>query len=1332
MSASNVKSNIRQKAKHKKNVHYISKITCKLLILCLIAYLFMGKGGSNQVDASSADTADLRFIFTTDLHGQLNNMDYEVGNSFTIGGLTKAYTLIKEARKEVNSNNYLTFDIGDVLYDYSTEYIFSADQKAVQPIYQAMKKVGYDAITLGNHDFDYGYDYITSQIKNAGLEDITVVSNVYDSITGKSVWNENMILTRKVTTDSGQTATVKVGVIGETIPVLSTKTESYLGILKTEDIVENVKKQAATLKKKGADVVVVLAHSGFGSEEPDLNYKNVSYAITQIADVDAVLCGHEHKLFPSTDKTTTYYALPGVDKETSLVNGKVLVMANDRGKSIGIADMKLHISSSGKVTVASSKGEVRQVDKNNTATDNSLNKYYGDWENKLLDYTKKEVAVLDSNTSLTSYLGLVQDNASIQLVNDAKISYAQKYVKTVKTDYQNYPVIAASQYYKYGVNSINDYANISGSITESELAQIQAYNGYTALYKITGKQLREWLEWIASAYETTYQENVSSDAVMAGLIQSGTSKLLISDEWQNSWGNFRVFDGIEYSISPANKPRYDYNGNKINNTNRITKLSYNGQNITDTMEFILATEIITKTTEATTNLDNQAIYKGYNRSQIIVSNYLAECGKLGKVQYTADNNWNIVVPGGYTFLIKSPQASENFAKKSNWFLKVASSVEGMSYIQGDGSILSNITSTPTIILTSTNTATTNKAVTVLVNAYSGQGVSELRFAYGDYSVNSTIWDSATSVVNGRFTVPGNGIYTVYVKDGRGNAAVRKINVNNITDKELEAPKVNTYTNRKTKITGTAEPGAIIHFVASTGLYKHVVAADGTFSYALPSQPSGTIVQVYVEDASGRTSARTKVKVKRTGPNASLLDAIKNNTKGITGNINDSDATLIAIVDETVYVAKNGGKASYIASEIYNKEYTIKEVTQTIDRDLNIKLNIPILKPGVAVKIYSIDHLGRASRAQNLKVVSAGPNTPSVYEIMDIERTIYGRVTSAEASTQFKVYVTVGSKTYSGTTDEKGYYAVSVGKLTAKQSVKVYATDVINGKTRKSYSKTATVGSVNDYLATGGDTFFLDTITNKMTSISIYQEPQEDVYVSINKTVYEGITNEAGEFVLDLNKKIAAGTKIYAFTRFTNGGIYQVESIKVIADVPMVPYTMNKSITTHTKTIKMVTDEKCTVVMKVGDDKYTKTSGTYDSSIDGYVYSFSIPRTNASKTISVYAKNSVGASKSVKLSIVETAPNAPKVDAVHASDETITGTVHLIAPDILGENEDVTAKNTKTVVYAKIGSKQYTGEVDDDGNYVIKIPKQKAGTKIKVWGSNKAGGAGPIKEITVKK
>jgi hypothetical protein len=183
---------------------------------------------------------------------------------------------------------------------------------------------------------------------------------------------------------------------------------------------------------------------------------------------------------------------------------------------------------------------------------------------------------------------------------------------------------------------------------------------------------------------------------------------------------------------------------------------------------------------------------------------------------------------------------------------------------------------------------------------------------------------------------------------------------------------------------------------------------------------------------------------------------------------------------------------------------------------------------------------------------------------------------------------------------------------------------------------------------------------------------------------------------------------------------------------MTPFMTNNTLTTHTSNIGIVTDEICTVSLKVGEEKYTLTTGTYDSTLGGYIYLFKVPRINSSEEVKAYAKNKVGYSKILHLTVGETAPNAPTVNKVNSDSKTITGKVHLIAPSNLAEDAEVTVANTETVVYAKIGSKTYEAKVYNTGTFKIKIPAQKAGTKIKVWASNSKGGVGPIRDVKVTK
>lgn len=144
--------------------------------------------------SAAAMDADMRVIFTTDIHGQVVNYDYQSAKEVN-RGLNKAYTLVKKARNEVGTGNYLTFDLGDSVYDFTTDYIYNHEPEALQPVYNAMTMIGYDAITLGNHDFDYGYDYLVNQLETSGLEQSCVLSNVYSAADNKSIFGvENKII----------------------------------------------------------------------------------------------------------------------------------------------------------------------------------------------------------------------------------------------------------------------------------------------------------------------------------------------------------------------------------------------------------------------------------------------------------------------------------------------------------------------------------------------------------------------------------------------------------------------------------------------------------------------------------------------------------------------------------------------------------------------------------------------------------------------------------------------------------------------------------------------------------------------------------------------------------------------------------------------------------------------------------------------------------------------------------------------------------------------------------------------------------------------------------
>lgn len=1274
-----------------------------------------------NISAKSSDeskTAKLRLIFTTDIHGQLNSTDYETGGTLSVGGLARAYSLIKQARGE--ESNYLTFDIGDVLYDYTTEYIYGENQKTLQPIYQAMSDIGYDAITLGNHEFDYDYDYVVSQLKSAGLFDKVVISNLTDSKTGAHPFLENQIITKNLTTTDGGTLEVKVGVIGETLPVLSSKAQNFTGVLKVQDIVENVTAQAAALKSQGADVIVVLAHSGMGVENPAYGDKNVSYALTKIDDVDVVLCGHEHNAFPSDDKSGAYYKLPGIDKETNLVNGKNIVMAQDRGESIGVVDLTLGVEE-GEVVINGRSSELRRATSTNTVEDPSISGLYDEYSAGMLEYTKEEIGSVSKDALIENFNGLVEDNTALQLVNDAKRSYAMNYIFNKSTDYLGYPVIAASTYISYGANGYQDFVNISGSLTESDLASLQGYNGYTAIYEITGAQLKEWLEWSASAYVQTTQKASYSGSDISSFVNSSGVESLVAKDWLDDWSTFYIFDGIEYTINPMIAPRYNHAGVKIDSTQRVTELTYNGKAVTDNQVFVLACGKLAKTTDANKGIDKQGIYKGYVRTQGIIRDYIQQRCKLGELVIQPDYNWSLKMPVNYEFLVKTTSIGEQQLKDASWFAKKLGVNE--QYIYSVGSFAKQEDKgVAKIMLSETYTDATSEKVKVAVSATSRNTITEVKYTKGECSADSPDWTFANKVENGYFYADSNGIYTVYAVDKAGNASTEQIKIDNIYSGILKKPSVNTYTNRKTKISGKAEPASTVVIQASGNTYKTTADTNGNFSYALPAQKSGTKVSLYaVDEKNNYLSEVVTVNVKRTGPNKPKVEGIYNNSDQVRGNLNDTDASIIAIVGNMVYVGDEATAKLYQnCKDLYSDKNTVVVTSVRVDAANDYMFTVPVQKIGTSVKIYTIDHINRASMVNTVTVKDCAPNPPVIYALTAADNRIEGMISSSKANTVFSVYITVNNKNYTTYTDKTGYFCVEVdpSELQIGSKVSVYAKDKVNEVNRSSYISVVTVEDPEKYVSENNDLILDDLYTGDF-KISGWNDSQDEITIGIKSAgsyrVYKTQPNSDGVFTVNLTTPLNGGDMIYAHTTSANGEILDMVKAKVEMVVPDVPI-VDDDITNLTKTVIVYTDVEGKAVVKIGNTVYESSDYFYNDVEQMYQFNVTIPQTVSGTKVSVYAYNDAGKSAARTMTVLKVVPEAPVVNKVYTTTKKIKGTIGIVGD---------------TVIYAKIGSETYTGTVKADGSFVIEIPKQAKGKKIVVWGENETG-KGFTTTVEVKK
>lgn len=1280
---------------------------------------------TTTTEVNKQDLLDLRMIFTTDLHGMLSSMDYLAGTDFGNAGLAKANMLIKKTRSELNSNNVFTFDIGDVLFEASMEYIYGQDEEAIQPIYQGMSMVGYDAITLGNHDFDYGKEYLLRQLTYSGLLDKVVVSNLTNAKDGSHPFHQNMIIEREAVTRGGNKVTVKVGVIGETIPTLSAKTDNYAGIYKTEDIVANVKKESALLKEQGADIIVVLAHSGFGAEEPVEFADNVTYALTKIDDVDMILCGHEHNEFPTKEKSN-YYDYSGVDAKTGLVNGKLVVMAKSQGKSIGVADISLSYDDKGEFKIEKQSGEVRRISEYKLGEDESILSCFSGWEEELETYRTQQLIELADGVTLQNYLGLLGDSPVLQLQNDARIAYARKYIESVNTAYAGYPVIAAASHISYGANSADDFVNISGSISYADLFTVQNYRNYTYIYKITGAQLKEWLELSASAYTT---------------LQAGSSDLqfLINSEWMQDWSKFFVFDGINYTISPYIQPRYDINGKKINDTNRVSNVTYNGKAVTDDMELIIACNTITPTGIFSWAANQQI--KGMYRTQNIIADYLQSLSKFGKYTPTADNNWTIAFKENQEFLMLLPNQADKFATSHEMYQSTKLKMDEKTIYQFKATKVK--ASEPHIVALQSNLDPTNKYYDVYVDAFSSAGIKSIKYGSADYDINDSFWISAREVKDNKFTVYFNETYTIYVEDNAGKKAVYKVIIDNIGSKEMAAPKVWSFNNTKSVITGRGEAGAMIYVELANKTYKKRANSDGSYSIVIPTQLARTSFYVYQEDTSEvkegeekRVSEKTKVYVKYNAPNIVTVDKYYNNSQYLTGNTNQ-DGTVVVVVDEdarTVYVSNNGGLNILQSSiDVDFSTFEIVETEQIIDADGNFKMELPNIEVGTSLRVINMDHVGRVGVSTYITVNEGGPYAPEFYSLVDTESTIYGNVVSVTSNKKLTVILTVDGVDYAAVADNNGNFKVNlVSPLTAGMTVSAYSTDLKDGKYRNSKTTTTKVKSVTTLEKS--DEITLSNTAYNSSKVTINYLPKKKIVISIpyvDGTIdIAATTNSNGVYTVKLTKELQEGALVKVVSRNNLGKLEAVSYTLVTYRQPTKPVLITK-LNNTSKYMKVVTKEDCTLFVEIGMQIYQSDKGVYNKEQNGYVHVIKFDRLPSGTKVSMYARNITTNSKRVNYLVEKKAPDAPtnlQVSTATNGSIQINGNVELF---LINSEKEPTLKLTKTKVFARVNGTNYTGTLQEDGSFTVLLPTGVKAEEVTLYAYNRYG-YGPQTVIMIPK
>lgn len=911
-----------------------------------------------ETDDGSATRGLLKIMTTADLHGQVTARNYEIDREDATRGLSKLATLIYAERETVASDTVL-LDAGDTLYSYATEFFYHYNSELVQPIYQAMAQLGYDAITLGNHELDYPWEYIQNQLKEAGLYEKTTVSNLLYDDTGETAFAPSITVTKQVVMEDGTEVPVTVGVVGATRESISSKYQRYSGLLCGRNIYDSVSAEAKRLKESGVDIVVALIHGGIGLVSSNATV-SPGAKLAKLEEIDAVVTSHTHELFPTDGQE--YEKFSYVEEENGLIYDKPVVAVGSHARNLGVLEFAVTYGEDGTIVI-DSVGARRVPVTEDTEEDSQIVQVFQRFERYLNKKGDNRSFALAEGTVLTNTDSVVNDSALYQLLNNAKIAFGVSYINEYLPAYADYPVIAVT---KNDLDSGDDYITIESEITTADVAKIigtassERPSGYLYLYKITGANLREWLEYSASIYA---KKGTKFTTILPNFTKKNTTvSTLLNEDFLFDWGTTFAFDGISYRVDLTQPARYKADGTMISYKNyRITDLQYLGKAVTTNQEFIIVSDTYEKNfwfmpTEADSIFANFP----YVNSKDVVMDYLEQQAELGEIAVMADNNWCFKDSEGYEFAFGTDSDSLAYGKKQDWYYKHVSGLRsGLQFFWG------KYTERPrqlAVELSCCLAKETGGYVPVKVTTVSlpeGAAVKEIVYRKGQLTdPDDPNWMLGTKITNSIFNASNNGVYSVMVTDTKGNRVISQIRVNNINPNIVAVPSVEYFTNRRRAVNGVAIPDSMVWVETQDGItYSAKAGADGKYSVELPPQPADTVLKVWTVEGT-RESEKVAVTVYRTGPNLPTSKAVSSVAKGVRCYLEENQTPAI-IVGKNVYIEK-GKSERYKKSGIYNASYNIVETDTIWVDETSCYILFPRMETGTKYYLYAFDWQNRES------------------------------------------------------------------------------------------------------------------------------------------------------------------------------------------------------------------------------------------------------------------------------------------------------------------------------------------------------------------------------------
>lgn len=579
---------------------------------------------------AQAATVDLRIMETTDLHSNMMDFDYYKDKPTEKFGLVRTASLINAARAEVK--NSVLVDNGDVIQGSPLgDYMAAKGLKdgEVHPVYKAMNTLNYAVGNLGNHEFNYGLDYLQKAL--AGAKFPYVNANVINVKSGKPLFTPFLITDNPVTDSEGKTHNLRIGYIGFVPPQIMVWDKTRLqGKVTVADITATAKKWIPEMRKQGAEIIVAIPHSGLSAEPYRAQAENSVYYLSQVKGIDAIMFGHAHAVFPSEE----FAAIKGADIRQGTLNGIPAVMPGMWGDHLGVVDLVLN-NDSGSWRVTQAKAEARPIfdnlaKKSLAAEDPQLLQVLAADHQATRDFVSQPIG--KATADMYSYLSLIQDDPTVQIVNNAQKAYTEHFIQG-DPDLAGLPVLSAAAPFKAGGRK-NDPASFveveKGPLTFRNAADLYLYPNTLVVMKVSGQEVKDWLECSAGQFNQIDTH-------------SSQPQSLINWDGFRTY-NFDVIDGVNYQIDVTQPARFDGECKlKNKNAERIKHLTYQGKPVRPDAIFLVATNNYRAYGGKFAGTgDKHIAFASPDENRAVLAAYIsAETKKHGAVTPQADNNWRL-------------------------------------------------------------------------------------------------------------------------------------------------------------------------------------------------------------------------------------------------------------------------------------------------------------------------------------------------------------------------------------------------------------------------------------------------------------------------------------------------------------------------------------------------------------------------------------------------------------------------------------------------------------------------------------------------------------------